>query len=77
MLKHIGTIGFSMFFCAASAYALDGQEVKPVVSLGFDGVDASSPFGGDMAACQIVRSYPGGLAGSMRLRKGATIVGGK
>lgn len=74
MLKHIGTIGFLIFFFAASAHASDGQEIKPVVSLGFDGVDVSSSFGGDMAACQIVRPYPGGLAGSMRLRKGETIV---
>lgn len=74
MLKHIGAIGISMFIFSASAYALDGQEIKPVASLGFDGVDVSSSYGGDMAACQIVRPYPGGLAGSMRLRKGATIV---
>lgn len=76
MLKHFAAIGLLMYFFASfvSASALDGLGIKPVVSLGFDGVDVSSSFGGDMAACQIVRPYPGGLAGSMRLRKGATIV---
>lgn len=39
MFRHIGAIGFLTFFVALSAYALDGQEIKPVVSPGFDGVE--------------------------------------